>query len=100
MTAAAALVWAAGCGPPLRINPVSGLSDWENERIFERNRLAAPATFTSCPTEAMAFRCEPEDFPYRPVSPKKPAQIDLRLIPCYAWGNRGKTEMSVWLPVR
>lgn len=37
---------------------------------------------------------------YRPVSPKKPAEIDLRLIPYYAWGNRGKTEMSVWLPVR
>ena len=24
---------------------------------------------------------------------------DLRLIPYYAWGNRGRSEMSVWLPL-
>lgn len=26
--------------------------------------------------------------------------IDVKLVPYYAWGNRGDTEMSVWLPVR
>ena len=25
--------------------------------------------------------------------------IDLRLIPYYAWANRGRSEMSVWLPI-
>lgn len=55
LTAAVVLVWAAGCGPP----------DWENERVFECNRLAARATFTPYPTEAMALRCEPEDSPCR-----------------------------------
>lgn len=36
---------------------------------------------------------------YKEVS-KKPAQkINVRLVPYYAWGNRGHTEMSVWLPV-
>jgi DUF1680 family protein len=35
---------------------------------------------------------------YRPVSTKKNA-VKLRLVPYYAWGNRGKGDMSVWLPV-
>jgi DUF1680 family protein len=26
--------------------------------------------------------------------------IDLRLIPYYAWGNRGPSEMTVWMPLR
>jgi DUF1680 family protein len=25
--------------------------------------------------------------------------IDIRLIPYYAWANRGRSEMSVWLPI-
>jgi hypothetical protein len=25
--------------------------------------------------------------------------IKVRLVPYYAWGNRGHSEMSVWLPV-
>ncbi len=36
---------------------------------------------------------------YREV-PKKPTEeIKIRLIPYYAWGNRGHSEMSVWIPV-
>lgn len=41
-----------------------------------------------------------EECLYRPISPRKPRAIDLRLIPYYAWDNRGRSEMSVWLPVR
>ena len=26
-------------------------------------------------------------------------ELPIRLIPYYAWGNRGKGEMSVWLPL-
>jgi hypothetical protein len=37
---------------------------------------------------------------YRPVSLKKPRPIAVRLIPYYAWDNRGQGEMCVWLPVR
>jgi uncharacterized protein len=32
------------------------------------------------------------------VAPTHP--INLRLIPYYAWSNRGPSEMSVWLPVK
>ncbi len=31
---------------------------------------------------------------------KKPQEINIRLIPYFAWGNRGKSEMSVWIPVK
>jgi len=36
---------------------------------------------------------------YRTVSPEEPTTIDLRLIPYYAWGNRGDSEMTVWMPL-
>ena len=32
-----------------------------------------------------------------PATPAEPLKI--RLIPYFAWGNRGKSEMSVWMPV-
>ncbi|MCJ7778602.1 MAG: glycoside hydrolase family 127 protein [Sedimentisphaerales bacterium] len=37
---------------------------------------------------------------YREISHQKPKDVDIRLIPYYAWGNRGKSEMTVWMPLR
>jgi len=37
---------------------------------------------------------------YREVEPRAPAPVRLRAVPYYAWGNRGDTEMSVWIPAR
>ncbi len=37
---------------------------------------------------------------YRKRSEVSIPTLDLRLIPYYAWGNRGRSEMSVWLPIR
>ena len=37
---------------------------------------------------------------YREVGPPTREEFTLKLVPYYAWGNRGDTEMSVWLPVR
>jgi DUF1680 family protein len=36
---------------------------------------------------------------YREVTPSAAREIDLKLLPYFAWSNRGKSEMSVWLPV-
>lgn len=36
---------------------------------------------------------------YQEVSVKKPETIPIRLIPYYAWNNRGHSEMTVWMPV-
>lgn len=35
---------------------------------------------------------------YRELNKKK-EKVKIRLIPYYAWGNRGKGEMTVWIPV-
>ena len=36
---------------------------------------------------------------YRPLPFIAPQPIPLRLIPYYAWANRGVAEMTVWMPV-
>jgi DUF1680 family protein len=36
---------------------------------------------------------------YRPLERGKGREIPLRLIPYFAWSNRGPSEMSVWLPL-
>lgn len=36
---------------------------------------------------------------YRDLDPTMPRSLDIRLIPYFAWGNRGPSEMSVWLPL-
>ena len=36
---------------------------------------------------------------YREVSTGNPKTIPVRLVPYYAWGNRGHNDMSVWLPL-
>jgi DUF1680 family protein len=35
---------------------------------------------------------------YREISQQN-EEIKIKLIPYYAWGNRGKTDMTVWLPL-
>jgi DUF1680 family protein len=35
---------------------------------------------------------------YREITKQK-EEISVRLIPYYAWGNRGKSEMTVWMPL-
>jgi DUF1680 family protein len=37
---------------------------------------------------------------YRPATRQTPRPFSLKVVPYYAWGNRGDTEMSVWLPAR
>ena len=36
---------------------------------------------------------------YKEVPKQPAAEVNIKLIPYYAWGNRGHSEMSVWLPV-
>ena len=37
---------------------------------------------------------------YRQIEHQEPKAVDIRMIPYYAWGNRGKSEMTVWIPLR
>jgi len=36
---------------------------------------------------------------YRDLSAQSTRKIDIKLIPYFAWSNRGKSEMTVWLPL-
>jgi DUF1680 family protein len=36
---------------------------------------------------------------YRPLESNESKQTRLRLIPYYAWSNRGASEMTVWMPI-
>ncbi len=36
---------------------------------------------------------------YRPLQPAPLEPIDLRMIPYFAWANRGPSAMTVWLPL-
>jgi hypothetical protein len=36
---------------------------------------------------------------YRELDSTAPRSLSLRLIPYYAWGNRGPSEMTVWIPL-
>ncbi len=46
------------------------------------------------------FASRPFDALYRPLSADVPADVPIRLVPYFAWDNRGQGEMSVWLPVQ
>jgi DUF1680 family protein len=35
---------------------------------------------------------------YKPLSTSVKT-LNIKLIPYYAWANRGKTDMAVWLPL-
>jgi uncharacterized protein len=36
---------------------------------------------------------------YQEIPVSKLKKVPIRLIPYYAWGNRGKSEMTVWMPL-
>jgi DUF1680 family protein len=36
---------------------------------------------------------------YRELSPTEPKAVGVKLIPYYTWGNRGPSEMTVWMPL-
>lgn len=37
---------------------------------------------------------------YREMDDDGPVRLPVRLVPYYAWGNRGHSEMTVWMPLR
>ncbi len=47
------------------------------------------------------IRQEPDwsDQLYRKLPSKEPKKAMIRLIPYYAWANRGKSDMTVWMPL-
>lgn len=52
--------------------------------------LEGKARFSSAPSWGESL--------YRPIH-RADESVNIRLIPYYAWGNRGKGEMTVWMPL-
>jgi len=50
-------------------------------------------------TEAVVLPGSDEDALYDDLADSPLATASVRLVPYYAWGNRGAGEMSVWLPL-
>jgi hypothetical protein len=36
---------------------------------------------------------------YQELKDQTPRKIQIRLIPYYAWNNRGEPSMSIWMPL-
>lgn len=64
---------------------------------FEKDTLGG---VTVLETQGELLAAQPwGDELYRPLAAAAPKALDLKLVPYFAWNNRGKSEMSVWLPL-
>jgi uncharacterized protein len=67
--------------------------------VNEENDELIPA-MTTLRMRAMVLPQPPwDDHLYREAASVEARETDIRLIPYFAWDNRGESEMSVWLPV-
>ena len=57
------------------------------------------AGVTVLETTAMVRSDNPMKELYRPLAKKSAQPTSLRLVPYYAWNNRGSGDMTVWLPL-
>lgn len=76
-----------------KISPAAFTSQREQIAGAEVLSLTLPALALSNPA------WKPNEL-YREAGSAAPRNIALKLVPYYAWGNRGDTDMSVWLPAR
>jgi len=77
---------------------VSGISipsDTVFESRYDKELLGGVAVLEArvCATPTVNW----ENRLYRERNRAGTSQIDLRLIPYYAWDNRGESEMTVWI---
>ncbi len=72
-------------------------------KAFVRSRVdiaGASVVALSAPATQAAPRAWDRTQLYREVGPEERRGFTLTFVPYFAWGNRGDTEMSVWLPRR
>lgn len=68
-------------------------SKFKTDFIELRNRklLTIEASSTIAPNNSW------KQILYKPISSKEEKEITVKLIPYFAWGNKGKGEMTVWM---
>ena len=73
------------------------LPGWDESGIETEvtEELGHPMTVLKVPGKRLAAAESAEL--YHPAGPVRERDVTLRMIPYYAWNNRGEGEMSVWV---
>ncbi len=74
----------------IQLEPVQGLSS---------ATAALGSKVVSLRGQALRLPEKPWTGLYRPLGQESFQPLELRLIPYFAWANRGRSAMSVWMPV-
>ncbi len=69
--------------------------DFDGVHTYEADLLNGIATLTG---RGRVLK-SPDTSLYRVLDPATCKDIDLKLIPYFAWRNRGRTDMTVWMTV-
>jgi DUF1680 family protein len=88
--------------PGVKLTDVALALDGRSGRFTARREKIDNTTVLAFSVPALARQrpaWRPQEL-YREAERTAPHEIALTLVPYYAWGNRGDTEMTVWLPVR
>ncbi|MBL9190671.1 MAG: glycoside hydrolase family 127 protein [Opitutaceae bacterium] len=86
----------------VRLTDVALALDKAHGRFEPRRETIAGANVVTLTLPAFALDRRPwaPGQLYRAASTPTPREFPLKLVPYFAWGNRGDTEMSVWMPQR
>ena len=86
----------------VRLTDIALALDEAPRAFTARRETIAGASVVTLSTPAVALQrpAWSADQLYREAAPTRARPVELKLVPYYAWGNRGDTEMTVWLPVR
>jgi uncharacterized protein len=80
---------------------VLGLEGPAREFTTSREKIAGAEVMTISAAASTLVRPEwGSGALYREIAPTPRRGFRLKFVPYFAWGNRGDTEMTVWLPVR
>jgi DUF1680 family protein len=88
--------------PGVKLTDVALALDGRSERFTARREKIDNTTVLAFSVPALARQGAawmPQQL-YREAGRTPPREFALTLVPYYAWGNRGDTDMTVWLPVR
>jgi hypothetical protein len=84
--------------PGVTVSEIMVSGGIELQPRFEPNVLGGVTVLTGT-AHAIVGRTWSNEL-YRELPTAELRSVPLKLIPYYAWGNRGSSEMTVWLPVR
>ncbi len=70
-----------------------------NSQWNVRRDSGLPGEMVILETEGLLWPGKPWDRLYRPLEEGSPAPVTIRMIPYFAWNNRGPCEMLVWIPL-